>query len=211
MSMKKVCLLLAFGTILSLSSFAQDGYKPFKVGVDLGYAIPSGSGAKGGVLFAIEPKYAVASAISVGLRMEAAVMARGYVGVNNDAGSANIDVKASGSYLLTGDYYFTGNHSFRPFGGIGTGIYSIAAAKVTGDGGSGTGEASVGGGSKFGGLIRTGFEAGHFRLGIEYNLVPKTEIVAYAGNGSGDTKIESKNSYIGIKIGAVIGGGKKGK
>jgi outer membrane protein X len=209
--MKKVCLLLAFGTILSLSSFAQGGYKPFKVGVDLGYAIPSGSGAKGGVLFAIEPKYAVASAITVGLRIEGAVMARGYVGVNDDAGSADLDVKASGSYLLTGDYYFTNNHSFRPFSGIGTGIYSIAAASMSGDGGSGSGEVSVGGGSKFGGLIRTGFEAGHFRLGLEYNLVPKTSIIASGGSGSGETKIESKNSYMGIKIGVLIGGGKKGK
>jgi outer membrane protein X len=42
----------------------------------VGYAIPAGTGAKGGVLFAVEPKYAVIPNLSLGVRFEGAVMAR---------------------------------------------------------------------------------------------------------------------------------------
>src|SRR5687768_14137306 len=77
-SMKNKFLLLSLVTIVSFSTFAQSksDLKPFKVDLSLGYAIPGGSGAKGGVLFAVEPKYAVMSNLAVGLRMEAAVVAR---------------------------------------------------------------------------------------------------------------------------------------
>jgi outer membrane protein X len=198
--MKKLFFAIAV-LIVALSSNAQ-GYKPFKVDLALGYAVPGGKGAKGGVLFAIEPKYAVIDQLTVGLRMEGAVVARGYAGA--DASSdMQVDVKASGSYLLTGDYYYTGKRSFRAFSGIGTGIYTIAAASV-----STVDEetAAVGAGSKFGGLVRSGFEAGHFRFAVEYNLVPATKLTTETGK-----TIDSKNGYIGFKIGATIGGGKKSK
>jgi outer membrane protein W len=195
--MKKLFFAIAI-MIVSLSLTAQD-YKPFKVDVALGYAIPGGKGAKGGVLFAIEPKYAVMDQLNLGLRMEAAVVARGYAGANIED-DMEVDVKASGSYLLTGDFYYTSKRSFRPFSGIGAGIYSIAAASVSADDET----AAVGADSKFGGLVRSGFEAGHFRFAIEYNLVPKTK---WTNDELGS--VESKNGYIGIKIGATIGGGKK--
>ncbi|OQP44432.1 hypothetical protein A4H97_08610 [Niastella yeongjuensis] len=179
---------------------AQDAtYKPFKVDLALGYAIPGGTGAKGGVLFALEPKYAVIPNVSVGLRMEAAVMARGQVDASGN--SANVDVKAAGSYLLTGDYYFTST-TVRPFAGLGLGLYSLAAASVSDNGSS----ASASGGSKFGEMIRAGVEIAHFRVGLEYNFVPKTttEVIV----GSTKSEWSSKNSYMGIKLGFFIGGGK---
>jgi len=184
--------------IVALSVNAQD-YKPFKVDLAVGYAIPGGKGAKGGVLFALEPKYAVMDKLVVGLRMEAAVVARGYAGTNVED-EMEVDVKASGSYLATADYFYSGNHKFRAFSGIGTGIYTIAGASVS----SGSETVAVGSDSKFGGLVRSGIEAGHFRFAVEYNLVPKTKL----DTGTSE-KIESKNGYIGIKIGATIGGGKK--
>jgi opacity protein-like surface antigen len=197
--MKKFYLLLALGTIVSFSAISQESnFKPFKVDVSLGYAIPGGSGAKGGVLFAFEPKYAVANSITLGLRMEAAIVARGFSGTGDEIDE--VDVKAAGSYLLTGDYYFTENRSFRPFAGAGAGIFSLAAASIYDNGNS----AAVGASSKFGGLIRTGFEAGHFRLGVEYNMVPNTNLAT-----EGSEKVISKNSYIGIKLGVCIGGGSR--
>ena len=184
--------------IVTLSVNAQE-YKPFKVDLALGYAIPGGKGAKGGVLFAVEPKYAVMDKLNIGLRMEAAVVARGYAGTNVEE-DMQVDVKASGSYLATADYFYTGNHKFRAFSGVGTGIFTIAGASVS----SGSEEVAVGSSSKFGGMVRSGIEAGHFRFAVEYNLVPKTKL----DTGTSE-KIESKNGYIGIKIGATIGGGKK--
>src|SRR6476661_5325969 len=76
--MKKISLFLCL-TSLCFSAMAQSKQselKPFKVDVSLGYAIPAGTGAKGGVLFAVEPKYAVIPDLSVGVRFEGAVVAR---------------------------------------------------------------------------------------------------------------------------------------
>jgi hypothetical protein len=199
--MKKLVLVLIGGTIISISASAQkeSGYKPFKVDVSAGYAIPGGSGAKGGVLFAIEPKYAVLDNLALGLRMEGAVVARGYSGLEG-TDQIEVDVKASASYLVTGDYYFTPKRSFRPFAGAGTGIFSVAAASISDNGNT----ASAGASTKFGGLVRTGFEAGHFRLGLEYNLVPSTKLTT-----TNNTTVTSKNGYIGIKFGVCIGGGSR--
>lgn len=199
--MKKISLFLVLVTIGSFSAIAQSesDLKPFKVDVSVGYAIPGGSGAKGGVLFAIEPKYAVMSTLSVGLRMEGAVIAR-FSGYNTDGSVNNASVKAAGSYLATGDYYFSDNYSFRPFAGAGAGIFKLANAEFNSN------EEGVSSGSKFGGMIRAGFELSHFRFGVEYNIVPKTTFNGYDTNGD-VTKMTSKNGYLGIKIGVCIGGG----
>jgi len=201
--MKKNFLILAFGTIVSFSAIAQSDsdLKPFKVDVSLGYAIPAGSGAKGGVLFAIEPKYAVMSQLAVGLRMEAAVIAR-FSGYDADGYPTNTHVKAAGSYLATGDYYFSDNYSFRPFAGAGAGIFTLAAAEINSN------EEAISGGTKFGGMIRGGIEMSHFRLGVEYNIVPTTKFSGFDTNGDPAT-LTSKNSYLGIKLGVCIGGGRR--
>ena len=82
-------------------------FKKFKVDVSLGYAKPESSETDGGVLFAIEPEYAIIDQIAVvGLRMEAAVTAK-IDNVGDDKQS-----KANVSYLLTGDYYFNNNKLF---------------------------------------------------------------------------------------------------
>ncbi len=69
--------------------------------------------------------------------------------------------------------------------------------------------AEISGGSEFGGMLRAGIEAGHFRIGVEYNIVPKTIFEGYDSNGNYSTGLTSNNCYIGIKVGACIGGGKK--
>ena len=116
--MRKTSLMLAL-VVASIAVNAQSkSFKPFKVDFATGYAIPGGSGAKGGVLFAIEPKYALNDNIAVGIRFEGAVMARASIDQSGQLSSG--DVKASGSYLATGDYYFNTN-KLRPFAGIGAG------------------------------------------------------------------------------------------
>lgn len=159
-------------------------FKKFKVDVSLGYAMPQesgGSGTKAGALFVIEPKYAVMDELSVGLRMEGAVMAN--VDLDGESGNA----KANYSYLATGDYYFS-NNKFRPFAGAGTGIYTFASVDFSSDNPS---LDNIPVSSKFGFMARGGFEYGHLRLGVEYNFVGQ------------------KMGYLGLKIGAVIGGGRK--
>lgn len=199
--MKKFSLSVLFLAILAIANAQTDSpFKPFKVDVSLGYAVPGGTGAKGGVLFALEPKYEVIPNLSVGLRFEAAVMARGTVDAEGYA--SDVDVKAAGSYLLTGDYYFTQTKA-RPFAGIGLGIYSLAAASADEN------TTAVSAGSKFGQLVRAGVELGHFRVGLEYNIVPSTKIDYVDPNTESKSTFTTKNGYLGIKMGFCIGGGRR--
>ena len=199
--MKKFSTLIVLATIVSFSAIAQSDLKPLKVDLSVGYAVPGGSGAKGGVLFVVEPKYAVMPALSLGLRMETAVIAR-FGGYDPEGNPSDLSVKASGSYLATGDYYFLDNYSFRPFAGAGAGIFRIAGIEVN----SSTG--TISSATKFGGMVRAGVELSHFRMGIEYNIIPKTTFSGYDSNGDPAT-LTSKNGYIGLKLGVCFGGGRK--
>ena len=201
--MKKVLVLSCFAFLMISNLGAQEtGLKKFKVDLSLGYALPGGSGSKAGVLFAIEPKYSIMdSKLALGLRMEAAVIAR-FSGYDANGDELDLEVKAAGSYLATADYYFSENYSFRPFAGAGVGIFRLAQVDA-----NTTTEDEIATGTQFGGMIRGGFEAGHFRLGIEYNIVPKSDLDGYDQNGN-PAKIPSVNSYLGLKIGVCIGGGR---
>ncbi|MFN8244845.1 MAG: OmpW family outer membrane protein [Ferruginibacter sp.] len=183
--MRKIPGLLCL-VLFTATAFAQNDetakkqvFKKFKVDVSLGYAKPESSETDGGVLFAIEPKYAIIDQIAVGLRMEAAVTAK----IDNVGDDSK--AKANVSYLLTGDYYFN-NNKFRPFGGLGAGLFTFASVDT-----NTASAADVPIDSKFGFMARAGFEYGHLRLGLEYNFV------------------SDKAGYFGIKLGACIGGGRK--
>ncbi len=198
--MKKIYLFLSL-TIVYFSVIAQSDLKPFKVDVSVGYAIPGGTGAKSGVLFVVEPKYAVISNLALGLRMEVAVVAR-FSGYDADGYPNDASMKASGSYLATGDYYLTDNYIFRPFVGAGAGIFRLASVEVNSNGDG------VSTSTKFGGMIRAGIEVSHFRLGVEYNLVSKTTFQGY--NSIRElTTLTSQNGYIGLKLGVCFGGGRR--
>src|SRR5690606_1947665 len=111
---KRVSILTAILCFFSLAMQAQNSdliFKRFKVDVSIGYAVPQTmevAGRNAGVLFAIEPKYALMDEISIGLRMEGAAMVN--VDEDGESGSAQVNV----SYLATGDYYLS-NNKFRPF------------------------------------------------------------------------------------------------
>lgn len=190
--MKKFILFYLL-SISAVFSYAQETketgtriYKKFKTDVSLGYAVQQGSGktsgTKAGALFAIEPKYAVLDALSIGLRLEVAAA------VNIDeTGNSSSSAKGNASYLLTGDYYFS-NKKFRPFGGIGAGLFTtLSVDKAT----INSNAVDIPQSTKSGFMARTGFEYGHLRFGVEYNFVA------------------DKAGYLGIKLGACIGGGRK--
>jgi outer membrane protein X len=199
--MKKV--LLAGFALLSISfAKAQSTiFNPFKVDFALGYAVPQGSGSKGGVALALEPKYAVMDQLAVGLRLEAALTVRGF-DQNYDGSSGSGKIAASASYLATADYYFS-NGGFRPFVGGGVGIFALAHGEY--DDNTGNSAVSTTAVTRFGEMLRVGFETGHFRLGVEYNFVPRTSESATDDYGN-TYDLTSRNSYLGIKLGFFIGG-----
>lgn len=178
--------VLAIGAVIFANAQSEQTFKPFKVDIAFGYALPSGEGSKAGGLFALEPKYALNDHLTLGLRMEAALTAQGVAANEN----TNADVKASGSYLATADYYLSTNR-FRPFIGAGAGIYTNASANANAYTQSTT---EVQSGSRFGFAPRAGFEVGHFRAAVEYNVAGKTANV--------------NHNYLGIKLGFFLGGGR---
>ena len=189
--MKKLFFVVVF--LCTVFIVKAEDYKAFRVDLGLGYAQPNSGG---GVLVAFEPKYAVIPNVSVGLRMELAAMAKvkwEYLnGQYLDNGST--EVKANGSYLLTGDYHFTTN-KFRPFGGLGLGLYTVAGASVDYNTSS-VDDISVAAQNNFGFMLRAGFDVSHIRLAAEYN---------FAGKDSFDKSY----NYLGIKFSVYIGGGIK--
>lgn len=198
----KQLFILSAALLLAVSAQAQE-FKPFKVNVSLGAALPSGGG---GLLFAVEPKYGVSDRIDVGLRLELAAMARSVV---NNGYVTTGDVTGAASYLLTGNYLLSDNN-FRPFVGAGVGIFGIAGTSFAASGNqSSNGEIKAG--NAFGGMVRAGFKTGHFVLGVEYNLVPSTTAALYDSNGNVKvgSSVQSKNSYLGVKLGFDIGGGRR--
>lgn len=187
--------------LMALSASAQE-FKPFKFTISVGYAKPAGAGASGGILFSLEPKYGLSDQFDLGLRYELAAMARAYTINGQDADG---ELKAASSFLLTGTYLLSTNN-FRPYVGAGAGLFSTAATGFTVSGGQGSTNGDVAAGNKFGGMVRAGFKAGHFNLGLEYNLIPKTTGVI--GSTTGNYNYESSNSYFSLKLGFDIGGGR---
>lgn len=195
-------------TSLLLSSFAfaqydQDyarAYKEFLVGVGIGYAAPStGDGAGGGFLAYVEPAYRATDQVLVGLKIEGAFMVRGVEGVLN--GDIEGDATSVASFTLNSHYYFN-NNNVRPFIGAGVGLYSMAAAKFTATNNNDPDLDEVGSETRFGFYPKIGVDAGHFNLTIDYNIIPPTDV---PGGG------EVKNSYVGIRAGIAIGGGRTGR
>lgn len=183
--------------VCGVAANAQD-YKPFKLGLALGYTMPSDGG--GGILFDIEPAYRISDEIAVGLRYESAIMAKS---VKDSEASAS----ANASYTLNGQYYF-GSSNFRPYVGVGAGLFSIASVSLVGIESSSE--------SKIGFYPRIGFDLGHFNVNLDYNIVGASKVdiitnIDFDSNGNEVITTESvdiKNSYLGIRMGAFIFGGK---
>lgn len=193
--MKKILTVVVLVLFAAAAVNAQE-FKQFRVGIGAGYAKAGGSGGGGGLMFAIEPGYRVNDQILANFRWESAAVIRGTV---DDTG-ADLDVAAIGSYTLNGQYFFS-NNNFRPFVGVGFGMFSLAAVTIESSGTGGGGAASAE--TKFGFYPRFGFDASHFTFCIDYNFIPNTSTTV------GSDTYEFKNSYIGFRLGGYFGGGRK--
>lgn len=200
--MKKV-ILLALITLAVANGYSQRK-GGFRVGLDLGY-VPAGGG--GGGMFSLEPKYNIKDNMNIGLRLGAAAVVRDLVSTQNEEFTAK--VAGIGSYVGTYDYYFHksgSGSSFAPYVGGGIGYYSLANVEVD-DTASTSEEITPAVSGVMGGLIRGGIEWAGFRMGLEYNFIPDSDLEDLNGNKVGT----AKNAYLGIHIGFFVGGGKWGK
>src|SRR5688572_14624065 len=122
---KKISLLVVI--LCSAVVLKAQEFKKFRLATGLGYAMPGGEGAGGGILYDIEPGYRVSDALCVSLRYEGAVVVRGLSEAN---ASYDASAAAIGSYTLNGIYYFS-NEKFRPYAGLGVGLFNLAAVSVS--------------------------------------------------------------------------------
>lgn len=198
---KKLIILLVGVFAFANTLFAQEEGM-FRVGMDLGYTVPTAGG--GGLLFYLEPKYNIQDNLNIGLRFGTAAMVRDlvYYSITDEVTGK---ISANVALGLTADYYFnTPGNNFAPFLGGGISYMSFASLEID----TATFDDDIGGTFEereaIAPFIRAGFESGKFRLSLDYNFVPKSEII----NTQGVVIGESGNSYLGIAIGFFVGGGK---
>lgn len=138
--------------------------------------------------------------MNIGFRFGGAAIVRDA----EDFGNATVlTATGVGSYHGTFDYYFKNGKSFVPF--VGGGLGYAEAFSVRADEESDIDKQSLKGG--LGGVIRGGFEWGKFRMGLEYNFVPKSKLYYESFESNEDIS----NSYFTISVGFFVGGGRWGK
>jgi outer membrane protein W len=195
------CAVMANAQSTSTPASSESKFHKFKVDITFGYAIPpststsASDNVKAGVTFVVEPHYRVTDAVAVGFRLGGAALAYGNTSGSGTGTSGSANVSAIYSYCPSLDFYLM-DGGFRPFIGGGAGLYYQGSISVSGDsnGTSNTGYVSLG--SKFGFFPRAGFEAGHFRISAEYNVLGSD------ANGN-------KSSYAAFNLGFFFGGGKR--
>lgn len=137
---------------------------------------------------ATEPKFTVLKKFAIGLRLEGSIWFE-----TDDQSNSGYSETFSYSGVPTIDYYFIIG-GFRPFVGIGYGLYYFPDTKNNYEKISNTGI-----------LARVGFEGGHFRLGIQYNHISRNPKL----NGNSISRGRENWAYFDLKLGVVIGSGNK--
>lgn len=197
--MKKLFFIAAL-VMATVSVSAQEQGK-IRVGTNLGFGFPNA-----GLGFAIDldARYNITNNINAGILLTSFGGFKDlYADVNG--GLTTMTMGGSSGYLVHGDYYFSeGTSSFAPFLGAGLGGFGVSNIQVSSDDNSSvTNSLSFSDATKFGGVIRGGFEAGHFRMGLSYYLIPSSDLYDLSGARIGTTG----NSYLNLTLGFYLGGG----
>jgi len=212
--MKKL-LLFALAIIFAGAVQSQD-YRRIKVGIQGGYVSPEAG--NGGVALALQPGFRITDQIAVNVRLEATIYTRDI----DESLPFDIGVGGVGSYTANAQYYFM-NGPFRPFVTFGLGYYIPAeielTAKADAGGAAQETKTTISPDPAFGFYPGAGFDFGHLNFMIEYNIVGDSEasfttVDSQDINGTTTTtkqeaKTTFKNSYLSVKLGVTIGGGKK--
>ncbi len=154
----------------------------------------------GGGLIAIEPRYSLINKTGIGLRLETTVVKRVYVTKGSSGNySGETELKGPRSALATINYQLS--RGIRPYIGLGAGLFYIAGTTVALTDGLITDTFDDADDYKPGLMGRTGVKISHLNVVVEYNAIP-TSSDAFRGGS-----IESKTSYVTLKVGVDLGGG----
>ena len=201
--MKKLFGLL-FALLLFQSAQAQRA-GAFRLSTDLGAAIPKDGGV--GVLFNLEPQILVMENMTVGIRLGVAGLAKDitYYSIPEDYDG---DVSVNSSIVAAVNYYINnGNSRVAPYIGAGFGYYGFSSVSLEDQGPNNPDPGDLDADFAWAPMVRAGIELAKFRLGAEYNFVPKSNLQNLSGQVIG----EAINEYFGFTLGVTIGGGKWGR
>jgi outer membrane protein X len=204
--MKKsfLCVVVALFT-LSLSA-QQKG--AIRVGFNAGLGLPNAGFGVGGDF---DIRYNLMDNLNVGVKFSGDALMKD---LQIDRMNNNVYATASAisSTLLSADYYFNkGTNRFAPYLGGGLGLYKIMNIGMVATGSNSTVSTPTNttiypSYSKFGGLIRGGFESGHFRMGLELFLVPDSPVTPF-DNTTSILSPTTGNSFLKFSLGFYFGGG----
>ena len=183
--------------LMTFYSVTAQEYKKFRAGFGLSYLQ---QGIDWGAAASFEVSYRIKDNILVGYRGESA------------ATPSNSNTISSRS--LNSQYYFAGYRSFRPFVGIGAGVFRPGNSMSGGCGGPNM-DHTWNVETKFGVYPRIGFDLRHLSITLDWNIAGSSK--STMGNGLSPSEhgydpphtVYLKNNYLSLKIGFFIGGGKK--
>lgn len=199
---------LIFSVLVGMLPFvalAQND-KPFKVNVAAGYALPTEKGggtglSKGGFVYSIEPQYRIINNVDVGVRIEQAFIQR------SEAIDKVIFLPTKTTSVLSGlvtlNYTLNLSGTFRPFVGIGGGVYYAGESNQVYRSGSSSVPYPLPATAILGGMGRVGVKFGAFSVLADYNVVSDTQVT----NNATKLTLSAKNSYFSLKAGFTFGGG----
>lgn len=178
----------------------------FKVSIAGGYASPANNigesdFVKAGFAYSIEPQFELSKNLEVGFRFEQAFIKR------SEALDKNIfyasQAKSIMSGLVTANYVLQTSSGFKPYVGIGAGMYYADPSSQTyRPSGNPSVTYPLPATFAFGGLGRVGVRYGIVYAEADYNLVTDTS-VKNAANG---LTLTAQNTYFCLKAGITIGG-----
>jgi hypothetical protein len=186
------------------ASYSQEAER-FRFQMDLGAAAPKGGGF--GAVVNLEPQILVRRNLALGLRFGAAGLAKDvvYYQIPDDyTGELGANASVSG----TANYYFNyGKGKVAPYIGAGFGYYTLSNINIESTDIDERDLGDLRANFAWAPMLRAGVELGKFRIGAEYNFVPKSDLQNIGGEVIG----QATNEYFGFTIGYFVGGGKWGR
>lgn len=177
--MKKLCILFFLSVVVNMVISAQE-YKKFKFGIFYGLTL---SGTNG---------YGTAPGFLGAFEADFLLNDRLAIGIRDEFAVTEMGYyfyfSGVGSFTFLGQYYLS-TRRFRPFVGAGFGFYSSEDYYD-----------ESGNISPFGFYPRLGFDVGHFSMSMDYNVILLPKALQHQ---------DITDSYLGIRLGVFIGGGKK--
>ena len=185
------------------TAYSQQAGK-FRYQMDFGTAVPKDGGL--GAIVNLEPQVLVMNNLAVGMRMGVAGLAKDivYYDIPDDYDG---EIGANLSVLATANYYFNfGRGKVAPYIGGGFGYYSLSNIDIEDTDIDEDDVENLEADFAWAPMVRAGVELNKFRIGVEYNFVPKSNLQ----NVGGDVIGRATNEYFAFTLGFFVGGGRWG-